>query len=90
MNPDRVVVDPANFRVDVLRSAADEAGSAGPLFAGESGAAGPAVVVALDDLDDRDFFAHVFDRTPVRLHRSTTETRKAALQTANRQAIVTA
>jgi hypothetical protein len=46
VDPDRVVVDPADFRVEVLRSAADEAGSTCPLFAVESGAAGAAVVVA--------------------------------------------
>jgi Helix-turn-helix len=67
VNPDRIVVDPADFRVDVLRSSTDEASSACPLFAGESGAARPAVVITLDDLNYRDgVIAHTFDRTRVR------------------------
>jgi hypothetical protein len=77
MNADRVVVDPADFRVDVLGSTTDEAGSTGPLFTVESSAAGSAVVVTLDDLNDRDpVIAHTFDRTCVRFCWSTTEGRK--------------
>src|SRR5688572_20835122 len=59
-------VDPADVLVQVFGPLADHARLAGALCLAEQ-PAGPAAVLALDDLNCGQFLVHTFDRTRVRL-----------------------